>query len=430
MAWGLLGLALLCLLLAMFSSISLRALRNLSIHDLSRMCEQSQRNDLVSSVFRLHERIELTAEVVHALSLVGSAGLATWGYLSLTPQPAINDFMAAIAFVLTLLVGTVLFDVWIAAPVAQVAGARFVYRTWNFWRTSTALFRPLTAGIGVAERIVYRVTGFEPEPLSEETLEDEILSIVSEGQREGLLEEDAREMIEGVIELGDVDVSEIMTPRPDVLMLGSNVDLDEAARFFVEAGHSRIPVFGKQRDEIVGILYIKDLLEELIKAPDARQATIAGLTRTPVFVPESKPIDDLLQEFQRQRNHIAIVLNEYGSVAGLVTIEDILEEIVGEIIDEHDEEVESVIHRIDERTCELSARTHLEELNDELGLDLEVNGVDTIGGLVFSELGHVPRAGEQLTTKNVRITVLEVKHRRVERVRLEILDEATSEQAQ
>jgi CBS domain containing-hemolysin-like protein len=418
------------LLVALFSSLTVRSLRQLSMHELRILSEQAGRTDLVGSVIRSHERIELTAEFVHTIALVSAAGLGTWGYLSLTAGPGIRDFASAIGFVFGLLLAAVLLDIWIAVPLAQVMATRFVFRTWNQWYVVHQILRPLTAGSKLVEFMVYRLSDYQPEPPSEETLEDEIRTIVSEGQREGLLEEDAREMIEGVIELGDVNVSEIMTPRPDMLCLNAGTKLDEATRFFVEAGHSRIPIYDRQRDEVVGVLYIKDLLEELLKDEQTRRASVDELARSPVFVPESKPIDDLLQEFQRQRNHIAIVLNEFGGVAGLVTIEDVLEEIVGEIIDEHDVEEGELLRRIDATTCEVAARTRLEELNEELGLQLEVNGVDTIGGLVFSELGHVPKAGEQLITKNVRITVLEVKRRRVERVRLEILQEAPSEQPQ
>ncbi len=257
--------------------------------------------------------------------------------------------------------------------------------------------------------------------LDEETLEEEIRTIVSEGHREGLLEEDAREMIEGVIELGDVAVSHIMTPRTEMHMLAVDTALDEILDDIIEWGHSRVPVYDKSREDIAGILHIKDLLPELAKDPDQRRQSIRSLLRPTLFVPETKPVDELLALFQQSRTHIAVVLDEYAGVSGLVTIEDALEEIVGEIVDEYDKETEEDIHKIDDDTCETLGRAHVDEINERMGFDLpESEDFDTIGGFVFAEFGRVPAVGESLTWQDaIRVTVLEATRRRVNRVRLE-----------
>ena len=193
----------------------------------------------------------------------------------------------------------------------------------------------------------------------------------------------------------------------------------------IKAGHTRIPVCGKNRDDIVGVLYIKDLLPELAKPPAERAAPWTKLLRQPAFVPETKPVDALLQDFQRGRHQMALVLDEYGGVAGLVTMEDVLEEIVGEIVDEYDQDVAEPIRRLGDGVCESLGRVHIDQINEQLGLELpEDADFDTIGGFVFSELGHIPLVGEELVWRNVRITVLEATRRRIERVRIEMLDGA------
>jgi CBS domain containing-hemolysin-like protein len=171
----------------------------------------------------------------------------------------------------------------------------------------------------------------------------------------------------------------------------------EALQQVINSGHTRIPAYGKNRDDIVGILYIKDLLPELAKPLPERMEPWTKLLRQPVFVPETKPVNALLQDFQRGRHHMALVLDEYGGVSGVVTMEDVLEEIVGEIVDEYDDEELKPIRPLGEGVCESLGRVHIDEINEQLGLELpEDADFDTIGGFVFSELGHIPVVGEEL----------------------------------
>ncbi|MEX0613513.1 MAG: hemolysin family protein, partial [Pirellulales bacterium] len=256
-------------------------------------------------------------------------------------------------------------------------------------------------------------------------------TIVSEGHREGLLEEEAREMIEGVMELGDAVVSHIMTPRTEMHMIQVNTPWDEVVEAIIDSGHTRLPVYDKTRDDIVGILYSKDLLPELAKCDDEPRQPLSALLRKPPFVPETKPVDDLLKWFQKSRTHMAVVLDEYGGVSGLVTIEDALEEIVGEIDDEYDQEAEEEIKKIDDDVCEALGRAHIDVINNVMGFELpEEEDFDTIGGFVFAEFGRVPTAGESITWQDsVRVTVLEASRRRVNRVRLERVRKESLEMA-
>ena len=277
----------------------------------------------------------------------------------------------------------------------------------------------------VIDTVIHRIAGRIPPEDDEDSLEEEIRAIVTEGHREGLLEEDAREMIEGVIELGDAVVSQIMTPRTDMHMVPIDMPWEEVVADVIESGHTRTPVFENSRDEVIGILYSKDLLPELATGSTQSRTPIRDLLRKPVFVPETKAVDDVLQMFQQLRTHIAVVLDEYGGVAGLVTIEDVIEEIVGEIVDEYDEEVVAEIDRIDQDTCEALGRTHVDEINEAMHLELPDDGdFDTIAGFVFTELGRIPQPGETVLWQDkVRIHVLDASKRRINRVRIERLDD-------
>ncbi len=263
---------------------------------------------------------------------------------------------------------------------------------------------------------------------SEETLAEEIRTIVSEGERDGLLEEEARDMIEGVFELGDAVVLDIMTPRTEMVAFPADSSWDEIVKLAAAAGHSRIPITGKSRDEIVGLLHIKDLLLELAQPATARRP-LRAILRKPYFVPETKSVSDLLREFQRSRNHLAVVLDEYGGVSGLVTIEDILEKIVGEIDDEHDEQVVEPLSLVHDNRWEALGRARIQEVNERLGLHLpEEADFDTLGGFVFHELGRIPHVGEELVWKNVKLRVLDATRRRIDRLLIEIVPDTVSEE--
>lgn len=258
-------------------------------------------------------------------------------------------------------------------------------------------------------------------PVTRKEIADEIRSATIEGEREGVLDEDDASMIASIIEFKDVEVSEIMTPRTDMVALQVEATLADAIRLVIDKGHSRVPVYEGSRDKIVGVVYAKDILKQLKINGETKLAevTLKELMRGPFFVPETKPIHDLLKEFQKRRVHMAILLDEYGGTAGLVTIEDIVEEIVGEIEDEYDPNLRPQIQRAEDGTADVDAKLHIDEVNEELGLDLPDGDYDTLGGLVMSELGKVPSTGEELSVGEVRMTVLDADQRRITRVRIE-----------
>jgi len=246
---------------------------------------------------------------------------------------------------------------------------------------------------------------------------EELRLIVERGGEQGILEAEEEQMINAVIELGSRRVHEVMVPRIAMATIQATATFDEAIETIVEHGHSRIPVYDESVDEILGILYAKDLLPFLREAAGPRPE-LRSLLRTPVYIPESMTIDDLLHEFQRRKVHIAIVLDEYGGTAGLVTIEDLLEEIVGEIQDEYDVE-EPMVVRLSEDEARLDGRASVDELEElfdaHLGLEDE-DEYDTIGGLIYHRIGGVPTPGDRVEVNGLTLTVETTDGRRVGKV--------------
>ena len=409
------------MLAASLAAIAARSLHSFSRSELEDICQRRQAPERFAEILRHHERVALGVEMVLMIvvALTVCAGtLWVWHVvLPATSSPWLVFAVTAIALGQIVAIASV----WLAWSIARIAAARFLYHTWSLWSFVGRLASPLVWSARIVDSLLHRLAGRSPQEADEDSIGEEIRTIVSEGHREGLLEEEAREMIEGVIELGDAAVSHIMTPRTEIYMIPVNTPWEEAVESVIDSGHTRVPVYDKTRDDIVGILYSKDLLPELAKPSDAERQPLAALLRKPLFVPETKPVDDLLKVFQKSRTHIAVVLDEFGGVSGLVTIEDVLEEIVGEIDDEYDQKSEDEIRKVDDDVCEALGRAHIDQINAIMGFDLpDDEDFDTIGGFVFAEFGRVPAVGESITWQDsVRLTVLEASRRRVNRVRLE-----------
>jgi len=407
-----------------FVSLGYRALREFSRRDLEEICRRRGKPERFGEILQEHDDVALGVEIVgNFLAALGVTTGAAWA----GAQWSFSIHQSVSAALLTALgvgICLVMLRTWAPWAGARVFAEGFLYFSWPVWRAVAALTLPISAGARFVDALLHRAVGRKPEEADEQAIEEEIRTIVGEGHREGLLEDEAREMIEGVIDLGDAYVSQIMTPRTDMHMIHVDTPWDQTLSEVIESGHTRIPVFDKSRDDIVGILYSKDLLPEIATGDPESRPPLQQLVRKPLFVPETKAVDDLLTMFRQLRTHIAVVLDEYGGVSGLVTIEDVLEEIVGEIDDEYDAETVEEIHRIDDDTCEALGRTHIDEINEAMGLELPEDGdYDTIGGLVFSELGRVPQSGEELVWHDaVRISVLEATRRRIDRVRIERLE--------
>ncbi|MBW3601411.1 MAG: hemolysin family protein [Actinobacteria bacterium] len=247
--------------------------------------------------------------------------------------------------------------------------------------------------------------------------EDEIREMIDVAEEGEVIREAERAMIHSIFDLADTVVREIMVPRPDMVMASVDQPLSDVLELIIQHGHSRIPMFRSDRDTIVGVLYAKDVLGRMHAKSD-EMGSWEELLRPPYFVPELKPVGELLTELREQKVHLAVVVDEYGATAGLVTIEDILEEIVGEIVDEHDPEV-ALVEALDEGAYRVDARLPVDELSELVDMPLPDEEWDTVGGLLFGLLGHVPSPGEQVEVQTLQLTAERVEDRRIATVLVE-----------
>jgi CBS domain containing-hemolysin-like protein len=243
--------------------------------------------------------------------------------------------------------------------------------------------------------------GFRNGPFASEI---ELREVVDMAQQRGVVADEERRMIQSVFELGDTPAREVMVPRTEMVWIESDKTAGQASSLAVRSGHSRIPVIGENVDDVVGVVYLKDLVQQAYTTNGGIDTRVGEVMRQPVFVPDSKPLDELLREMQRDRNHMALLVDEYGAIAGLVTIEDVLEEIVGEIADEYDTDEVAPVEELGDKNFRVSARLPLEDLAElyELELDDDLD-VDTVGGLLAHELGRVPLPGAEVTWDTLRL---------------------------
>ncbi len=250
--------------------------------------------------------------------------------------------------------------------------------------------------------------------------EEEIQSLIDEGEQEGVINQEEHAMIDAVLDLGDTKVREVLVPRTEMIALEKDSSLESALETIIGAGHSRIPVYDGDIDNIVGILYAKDLLKSW--GCTSEEIDLRPMLRKAFFIPESKAVNELLKEFKTKRVHMAIVVDEYGGTSGLITIEDILEEIVGEIQDEYDLGDVISCRKLDDGSVMFDARYPIDDFEEETGVVLEKGDYDTLGGFVIRHLGHVPVTGEQFTFSVLEFVVEDADARRVSKIRVRKLE--------
>ncbi len=274
------------------------------------------------------------------------------------------------------------------------------------------IFAPVVWLLSASTNGVVRIFGIKGKESGTQVTEEEIRMLLDVGEEEGLFREDGKDMINSIFEFDDTILREVMTPRTEIVAIDMDADIQEIAE---QARYSRIPVYREDLDDIIGIFYVKDLMPFLCGKP-AEEFSVASLMREPVFVPDTKKTDELFREMQQKKIHMAIVIDEYGGTAGLVTIEDLLEEIVGNIFDEYDEE-EIDYECVDENTYTVNGRLSIEEVNELLHSQLpEEEDYETIAGFVIGLLGHIPVGGEEVEYDGMTFTVGEVEERRVESI--------------
>ena len=353
------------------------------------------------------------ASAFAAVSLVD--GMSTW-LATFGPLQGLANLLALVVVTGLLTIFTIIFGELVPKQIGLAHAERVAMSTSRFIDILGSILGPLVGFLTWTTRRISRLFGADV-AADERISAEELRLIIEQGGEQGILEAEEEQMIHAVIELGDRRVHEVMVPRIAMISLAATATSDEAIDKVIEGGHSRIPVYVETIDEIVGILYAKDLLPYL-KDSAGDPPELRTLLRTPVFVPESMSVDDLLHEFQRRKVHIAIVLDEYGGTAGLVTIEDLLEEIVGEIQDEYDVE-EPLIVKLSDDEARIDGRADVDDLAELFDIDLgleDEDEYDTLGGLIYHRIGGVPKPGDQVVVDGLTLTVETTDGRRVGKV--------------
>ncbi len=434
--WVILVLA---LTIAFLFSVLFHALRDFSMLKVEDIAARANSGGGIQSILNNPDEyargvglIRLAANVVTIFCVMLLAGPIV--QLSPNTSLALQDILwsnmvtALIASVTLIFV----FSQLLPMSIAQHAGERFMVRSALVIRAAHILTWPLTP-LRYIDLAVKRLTG-EASVTQHEEFEEDVLSAVTEGERGGRFQAIERDMIEGVIELAEKTADEIMTPRTEIEGFELTDDLDFIKQFIASVGHSRIPVYEGDLDHIAGMLYVKDLIPFV--GAQSNDFQLRTILRDALFVPESKSVSELLVELQHKKVHLAIVIDEYGGTAGLVTFEDILEQIVGEIQDEYEleDDGELVVEcDADARIMTIEAWASIDDANESLtriGVHLsEHDDYDTVGGYVMAMLGHIPTTGEQFERDGAAMTVLEAVPTRVNRLRIEALNGDTEPDA-
>lgn len=405
MGWGLTGLIFLGVLLAAFSAAAEMSLASVSRHQLRQtLSAQKSRAQAVEALLGDPARFLSALLVVKLTGFVLAASATTLLVLRLGGARWLVLWLVLLGVVLTL--------------------SQLLPRAWVIGREKAAMrLAPAVQGVALIltpltvlmRRLGHRAVPDGAIPESIFLSEDGLRFLLNVSEEESVIEDDEKEMIASVFQLGETLVREVMVPRIDVDAVPGDLAMLEALDLILRAGHSRIPVYEDTIDNIIGILYAKDLLRYL---RDGRtDVSLHKILRPAYFIPESKRVDDLLRELQLRKVHIAVVVDEYGGTAGLVTIEDLLEEIVGEIQDEYDSE-EPTVEAVSEHDFLFDARVNLDEVNEVAGVELVSEGSDTLGGFIYGQLGKVPAVGDAIEFDNVVIEVLSVAGRRIKQVRV------------
>ena len=416
--------ALLLLSLASLAAVQARSVRGAQRHRIQDLCRRAGVPAHYDEIVAGSETIAFVAASVVVIAAVVATLLAARGLFAASGGMLALEVSAVAGWI------AIVWLVLVVVPmlVTKFAGPWIVVATWRLWRPVIGMLGPVVRLLGSLAAALGRAAvgrGGDDEVL--ERPQDELRLVVDEAHREGRIEGTARDMIRGVIGLDEVRVSQIMTPRTQMISIPLATDWDEAVRLAAESAHTRLPVWDRSADDVVGIIHTRDMLTRLadalapgtVAAP-AEPRGIRALLRPPWFVPESMSVRTLLLEFQRGKTHMAIVTDEFGGVAGIITIEDALEEIVGEIADEHDEAFTDGIRVVSPDACEVLAHVPVARLNERMGLALpEEAGYETIGGFVFHQCGRIPEVGEKVRSHGALLEVLAATRRRIDLIRIE-----------
>lgn len=411
-----------CLLLSAFFSATETAFFSLSPLRLKKLeSEGDARAGEILRVISDKQKLLITLVIGNIFANVSATAVGVAWCLRIFPQSALAAYIGsgfrAGVFVAVLIGAPIilLFGEIIPKMVAIYGAYSFSRLVLKPLRLFIILIYPLsTSLIWLMKKLLPRYSDWNSH-LGSSTSIEEIDSYFNLGEEVGIIERDEKDMISSVFEFGDTMVREVMVPRPDIISMPINISYDDLLRLIREDGHSRFPVYEGSLDKVMGILYVKDVLIKLDEITESYN--LFKLLRPPFFVPETKKLDDLLSEFQKRKQHLAVVVDEYGGISGLVTIEDLLEEIVGEIVDEYDLEEQAPLNRVDDNAYSIDARFSISDLEAELDFELSYEDSETVGGFVLEKLGRIPQRGESFEEPQGTFQVTEIKGNRILRVK-------------
>ncbi len=349
-----------------------------------------------------------------------SGGLKSISILTKIPAGVIEGFSLVVITLITSYFSLVLGEL-VPKRVAMHNPEKISFRIAGILTVVATVTKPFVKVLSVSMNAILRLMGIDPNAEPEEVTEEEIRMMVDVGGEKGVIEDTQKEMINNIFEFDDIDAGDIMTHRTEVSAVEVNDPVQEAVEISEKEGYSRIPVYEESLDKIIGIVYIKDLIG-YIGSSLPKQKNLRELMREPLFVPESMKCGALFQEMTSRRMQMAVVVDEYGGTAGIVTLEDLIESIVGNIQDEYDDE-EDEFSVINETTFTVDGTTAIDEVSERAGVSLPEDEYDTIGGFVISLLGYLPKDGEmnELEYKNLKFTILNLEDKRIGTLKVEIL---------
>lgn len=372
----------------------------------------------VNSLLEQPRRLLVTILIGNTVVNVAVSIIAVAFAIELAPRIGISEELAITIQIIALTVLILIFGELLPKVFASKKSVRFTKAVVIPLYWINVMIYPVSETL--TEIIKAATSKIQIHKLKTVLTKDEIGELSDIGQEKGTLEEEEHEIIKSIVSFRNILASEIMTPRVDIKAIQSDASFDQVVSTINETGHSRFPLYYEDLDTIVGILYAKDILPFIKNGKPQKAIYLSGIARKAMFVPKTKKINDLLREFQSKKTHIAIVVDEYGGTAGLITLEDIIEEVVGEIWDEYDNE-EDIIKIIDEDRYLVLGKTPIDEINEAIGSQVITEDTDfeTIGGLVFKRAGSIPKEGYSFKINKFKFTVKEIHRKRIKKVLIE-----------
>ena len=410
-AWLQLTILIVALILCAIASAAETALTSISRIQLKNLVEKGDKRAIkIDNLLAQPNTFLSTILVVNSVAVIVASSMST--VLALRFSESYGELIATVLISLVVLI----FCEITPKTAAVQNPLRFARVLVSPVRGAAWLLRPIVWSLSAITNGLVRLFGGQMQHRGPFVTEEELRLLLTVGEEEGVLEEEETEMIHSIFEFADTTVREVMIPRIDMVTLESDATVDQAVDLALQGGFSRIPVYEDTIDNILGILYTKDMLKQLREGHNT--LPIRDFVRPAYFVPETKKLDDLLREIRQRRVHMVIVVDEYSSVSGLVTIEDLVEEIVGDIKDEYDRE-ENLFEQVNEYEYIVDAKISIDEFNELMDTDLESEDYETLGGFLYAQLDKIPNVGDTTTYKNLTFTVLTTRGRRITKVRVE-----------